>query len=144
MRIISRPIDFYQLVVVWCLGMILLINTAAHGQVDQNMPVPPQKTSCDSISWWFEDMAEGVKAIENATFRFQQNITTTRSSGFQSVHYYSCDHKYGFMIVRIDNEKTAYREVPLFVWEGFTETKDLEHFYADKIINLMLLITEKY
>ena len=87
-------------------------------------------------------MALAEAALHAANFNFEQEMNTTRVSGYRRAHYRSCDMKQGFLLVQIDEDWLVHRNVPMETWQRYLSSRDLEGFYVDEIRNKFPLVTE--
>ncbi len=105
-------------------------------QDPQNMPVKPANTDCQQLGHDFKDLSEGLSAIKNARFHFDQKIKTTRKSGLMQARFVSCDFKTGFLLILYNGEEEIYPNIELQLWDQFQQTADIDGFYFKHIKNL--------
>ena len=118
----------------FCLLLFLLLFPVAQtfAQDKQNFTVAPQSTDCDSIN--FEQPADKlIQTIENTKFRFRQKFTINRKNGFQGAFFYSCDNQIGYLIIKEDNKKIIYNEIPITEWKNMLSGSNPINYYYQKI-----------
>ncbi len=98
-------------------------------EVEHNYIVGPQNTNCDSLNLSDISRSESIELIRGSKFRFNQSFRLRRKYGLQLGAYYSCDTKYGFLIIKYDGGEFLFHNVDKHIWEEFISSSDPEGYY---------------
>ncbi|MDX1627244.1 MAG: hypothetical protein R3345_01020 [Fulvivirga sp.] len=112
--------------------VLSLLALNAFSQVQHNFRMGSSNTTCDSLNLELAAISpdSAIAAIEQATYRFQQNMTISRYRSPRKLHYFSCDGKQGFLIAEEnDSTRALYSHVPKTLWDQFTTTDDPIELY---------------
>ena len=112
-----------------------MLHRGLPAQVEHNYLVGPQKTTCDSLGKLPDDFSSAILKVENAGWRFQQNMKLNRPFGFRNAQYYSCNIQSGYLVILINKTRCIYKEVPLDLWNRLTESLDPDRFISANISN---------
>ena len=110
-------------------------------QSDQNFKVKGS-TDCNEISLYFPTMEEAEVIIHKAKFNIEQEMNTTRPSGYRKAHFRSCNMQDGFLMLQIDSSWTILREFPVEMWNEYVNSRDLEGYYQDNVKGKFPLVTD--
>ena len=103
-------------------------------QVEHNFKKDPEKTNCHILKPPFDSNELGIELVEASTFRFVQKISISKYRIPNTVHFYSCDGKSGYIIAEESKDiKVLYTNVPKSTWDEFMNTDDPIGFYKNKI-----------
>ena len=121
--------------------ILMSVSLKIHGQVDQNFKVRG-KTDCNDIGLQFSSMEEAEQKIHGTNFNIQEEMNTSRISGYRKAHYRSCNMKDGFLLLQRDENWIIHRNIPYEVWQEYFKSRDLEGFYKERIKDKYPLVTD--
>jgi len=122
--------------------IIMCVVGPLYAQVEHNYKVDPQSTNCDSLNLATLPIIEAISIIEQSTFRFQQQFKISRTYGVMDARYFSCDGKFGYLIIKVDKEDYIYIDVPKPKWTSLISSADINGFYDMEIKGIYEVITE--
>ena len=125
--------QYIQLKGVFVFSLLLLLVCCAKAQVEHNYLVGPQNTDCDSLDLSKANEAEAMDLIRKTKFRFDQHFDIRRNTGLQAGHFFSCDNKTGYLIIKSDGQNHLFVQVPMEIWEMMTSGGDPEGIFQEKI-----------
>jgi len=104
--------------------LFLLINLSAFGQSYNCSNLPKKYNSYDSA----------IKIIQSASFEYKDYTNNFKSSWINSIAYYSCDNKSGYLIILAHNGKSyIHQKVPINLWQGLKSAKSKGSYYSNNI-----------
>ncbi len=99
-------------------------------------------SDCSEINTSFKTYNEAKNTIESITFKFVDDVDTSRSSWIRSANYYSCDGKTGYFIYTTKKKKYIHENLPLVVWDDFKNAESFGKFYNKHIKHRYRLISD--
>jgi hypothetical protein len=102
--------------------VFLLLSLNAAGQ-----------TGCTGLSTSFKSYDQAVSTVKNFGFSFKDRVNTAKSSWIRGASYYSCDKRFGFLLISTDTETYIHANVPIAVWYQFKSASSFGSFYGSKI-----------
>lgn len=106
----------------FAIAFCLFISFTYHGQ------------SCKDLPDKFDTYSQASNAIQNAAFKFTDNLPDGKSSWITSANYYSCDGYTGYLVYTTDNGKEYIHEkVPVRVWTEFKTASSSGSYYVHHI-----------
>jgi hypothetical protein len=104
---------------------------------------PVKSQSCDDLPANFRTYSEAIRAIQNTSFTFTDELPFGKSSWILGADYYSCDGYFGYMVYTTDKRREFILEkVPLKVWAEFKEAKTTAVYYMQNIKGKYRLVPE--
>lgn len=88
---------------------------------------------CSKLPTSFTTYQEAIKQIRNTSFKFEDNINTSKSSWIRGAEFFSCDNETGFFILRTDSKDYIYEGLPVGVWSEFKQAESFGEYYNRKI-----------
>lgn len=85
--------------------------------------------NCSTLPVKFTSYSQAITAVENSRFKIDESINTSKSGWILNAHYYSCDGKTGFFIIRLKRRKYIHANMPESVWEQFRKSSSFGSFY---------------
>jgi hypothetical protein len=117
-------------------GFFLLFVAFLNGypQVEHNYLIGPQYTTCDSLPESFSSIEEEISRIQQAKFRFTQQIKRQRPVGVRKAHFFSCNNQTGFLILLRDDSTCLVRNVRIDDWNELIRQTDPDQFIIKNIL----------
>jgi hypothetical protein len=81
--------------------------------------MPAHFTSYNAATAW----------VKKASFKFTDNVNTSKSSWIRSASYYSCDGKTGFFIFSTDDMEYIHANMPVSIWNEFKHADSFGKYY---------------
>ena len=100
-------------------------------EVKHNFLVEPQLVNCDSLKLVGFSTNQCIDSIRASKFRFDQSFRLTRKQGLQTAEYFSCDNKYGYLIVRYNGLVNLFYTVERCIWNQMISSSDPEGYYLE-------------
>jgi len=91
--------------------------------------------NCTQINENWRSENEAISTIENTSFKYSETLNAEESSWVTSVHFYSCDEEFGYMIVKCDQKTYFHKDVPIGVWKALKEANSVGGYYNFYIKN---------
>lgn len=88
-----------------------------------------QKSNCLDTSENWNSEKEVISGIENINFKTSESISLEKSSWMKSAHYYTCDDKFGHLIIKCERKSFIHKNVPISVWQSLKVAKSVGRFY---------------
>lgn len=85
--------------------------------------------NCSTLPNKFSSYSQAISAVENSDFKIDESINTSKSGWILSAHYYSCDGKTGFFIIRLKQRKYIHAGMPVSIWQQFKKANSFGSFY---------------
>lgn len=127
---------FFSALFMFSMMFFFSINRV-EAQVEHNFEKDPENTDCHTLKPPFESDEIGIKLVQDASYRFVQDITISKYRVPNAAYYYSCDGVKGFLIVKeSDKVKKLYNDIPKTLWDEFIKAKDPIGFYQSRIKSL--------
>jgi hypothetical protein len=89
--------------------------------------------SCNELPTQFSNYQAAVSNVKSTKFTIKDSVDTSRSSFVESVSFYSCDSKTGFLLVKIKGTEYIHQNVPIAVWGSFKKADSYGSFYSKNI-----------
>ena len=96
--------------------------------------------SCKTIPSHFKSYEEAIATVKKLHFTVDEDVNTSRSTFIQAAHYYSCDGKTGYFIIKIKDFEYIHENMPIAVWKGFKGSSSFGTFYNLNIRNKYQMI----
>lgn len=100
-------------------------------EVEHNYKVGPQSVTCDSLQLPENDITAALELVKSASFRDVRQFKLTRKQGLQSGHYFSCNGKTGYLIIKYDNNEELFLNISKETWNTITTNTDPEGLYLE-------------
>ncbi|MDA9025489.1 KTSC domain-containing protein [Flavobacteriaceae bacterium] len=84
---------------------------------------------CKGLPSSFKSYEEELSEIKSVDFKFEDYLTTSKSSFIDSATYLSCDGINGYMIIEIKNTDYIYHNIPISLWNSFINANSFGTFY---------------
>ena len=84
---------------------------------------------CKELPSSFKSYKEELSEIKSVDFKFEDYLTTSKSSFIDSATYLSCDGINGYMIIEIKNTDYIYHNIPISLWNSFINVNSFGTFY---------------
>ena len=124
--------------------LLFLIPSLVFCQDDyHNREVEPQNIDCNNFSEEYSDIRQAIKSFAGTTFSFTQQFKTGKSSGVMTGKFYSCNNDLGYLALKIDGKYKIYKEIPVELWNDFSESNDLDKFYHENIRGRYTIIVKE-
>ena len=89
--------------------------------------------NCSEININFTSYNNAIEVVQNSSFAIEEKVDTD-SSWIDSIEYYSCDEKFGYLIVNTKKGKSyIHKNVPIQVWNQFKNADSFGRFYNQNI-----------
>lgn len=88
---------------------------------------------CDKLPSSFGSYNEAIRTIRNSYFKFEDRVSTSKSSWIRGAEYYSCNYQTGFFIIETDKKYYIHQDMPIEIWNGFKEASSFGQYYNVKI-----------
>jgi len=85
--------------------------------------------NCSTLPNKFSSYNQAISTVENSNFKIDESINTSKSGWILGAHYYSCDGKTGFFIIRLKQRKYIHAGMPVSIWQQFKKAKSFGSFY---------------
>lgn len=90
-------------------------------------------SNCNSLNKNFGSYAEAISTVRNTDFKIEEKVNTD-SSWIDSIEYYSCDGKIGYLILNtLEEQSYIHNGVPVEVWEQFKDASSYGRYYNSYI-----------
>lgn len=99
--------------------------------------------NCSQTSHSWKSKKEAITQIENTTFKTSESIRTPYSSWMLSAHFYTCDDKFGFLLIKSEKNNFLHEDVPVTVWNALKNAKSVAGYYNFYIKNKYKFNTTK-
>jgi len=107
--------------------LFLLINLSAFGQ----------SYNCSNLPKKYNSYESAIKIIQSASFEYKDYSNQFTSSWINSIAYYSCDKKTGYLILHAHNGKSyIHQGVPINLWQGLKSANSKGRYYSNYIRGL--------
>lgn len=93
------------------------------------------KSKCNKLPSSFVSYPDAQKKIENETFLIHETTNTFRSSWIRDLHFYSCDGKTGFILLKAKGKVYIHQNVPIAIWNNLKGANSLGSYYSSYIRN---------
>lgn len=104
--------------------LFLLINLSAFGQ----------SYNCSNLPKKYNSYESAIKIIQSASFEYKDYSNQFTSSWINSIAYYSCDKKTGYLILHTHNGKSyIHQGVPINLWQGLKSANSKGRYYSKYI-----------
>ena len=97
---------------------------------------------CNNLPQNYSTYNKALSAVRGAKFNFVDNINTSRSSFINSASYYSCDNKFGFLIIGLQGREYIYKNLPKTIWIQFKQASSLGTYYNKYIKGRYTLVLQ--
>lgn len=88
---------------------------------------------CEKLKQNYNSYSEAISTIRNNSFSIEEKVNTD-SSWIESIEYYSCDKKKGYLIMTtLKGKSYIHSDVPIQVWEEFKKASSKERYYNNNI-----------
>ena len=89
-------------------------------------------SSCDEQDFNFSSYKEAISTIRSLDFEVEEQVAT-ESSWIETLEYYSCDGKTGFLIMTtVKGKSYIHKNVPIDLWKGISNANSKGKFYNSK------------
>jgi hypothetical protein len=88
---------------------------------------------CKTIPAHFDSYGDAISFVKTASFKFTDDVNTSKSSWIRSASYYSCDGKTGYFIFSTDKQEYIHAGVPIEIWRGFKNADSFGSYYDHNI-----------
>lgn len=88
---------------------------------------------CNNLKDNFNTYSEAQSSISRTTFSTEDSVDTSKSSWIKEADYYSCDNKFGYLILETSSKKYIFKKVPIKIWNEFKKADSFGKFYNQKI-----------
>lgn len=85
--------------------------------------------NCNTLPSKFTSYNQAISAVENSSFKIDESVNTSKSGWILSAHYYSCDGKTGFFIIKLKRKEYIHAHMPVSVWQQFKRADSFGSFY---------------
>lgn len=90
---------------------------------------------CEKLPNSYSSYEEAIGIIENARFKQEERINTSKSSWIRAASYYSCDGETGCFILETDSKKYIYSGLPVDIWQDFKKADSFGGYFNKNIKN---------
>lgn len=88
---------------------------------------------CEKLKQNYNSYFEAISKIRNTGFSIEEKVNTD-SSWIESIEYYSCDKKKGYLIMTtLKGKSYIHSGVPFEVWEEFKNASSIGSYYNNII-----------
>ena len=94
-----------------------------------------QKQPCENIPKRFNAYSELENVILGTKFNYIDEFNTSKSSWIRNVKFYSCDKKFGFLIIETDKQNYIHEKLPINIWYKFKNAESFGTYYNKSIKN---------
>ena len=92
-----------------------------------------QKEPCENIPKSFNTYSELENVILFTKFNYVDEFNASKSSWIRNAKFYSCDRKFGFLIIRTDKQNYIHEDLPINIWYKFKNAESFGYFYNKTI-----------
>lgn len=92
-----------------------------------------KNVNCDRLPQHYSSYQDAIEKIQNAHFKIEESVNTSKSSWVRGASFYSCDGISGYFILQTDEEDYVYANVPTEIWTGFKNADSFGTYYNQKI-----------
>ncbi len=85
--------------------------------------------SCSQLPGQFQSYEEAESRITSASFQFQDDVNTSKSSWIRVASYYSCDGQTGYFMLMTNKKNYIFQGMPLSIWQGFKNADSFGDYY---------------
>jgi hypothetical protein len=85
--------------------------------------------NCSTLPNKFTSYNQAISIVENSRFKIDETINTSKSGWILNAHYYSCDGKTGFFIIKMKRKEYIHAGMPVSVWQQFKRANSFGSFY---------------
>ncbi|MDQ6845948.1 MAG: KTSC domain-containing protein, partial [Bacteroidota bacterium] len=89
--------------------------------------------NCAQLVDDFISYEDAVNQIRNNDFKISESVNTSKSSWVRGAHFYSCDGVLGYFIIQLDNREYIHANMPIGIWQQFTNANSFGSFYDRNI-----------
>jgi len=95
---------------------------------------------CESLNE-FKSYEEAIHKIQRASFDIKEDIDPPSDHWINDIDYYSCDGKFGYLIIEFKNGEHpyTYKSVPIKHWKALKKSENLGRYYNENIKSKFLL-----
>jgi len=99
--------------------------------------------NCSQTSHSWKSKKEAITQIEKTTFKTSESISTPYSNWMTSAQFYTCDDKFGFLLIKSEKNTYLHEDVPITVWNALKNAKSIAGYYNFYIKNKYKFDTTK-
>jgi len=89
---------------------------------------------CKDLPTDFESYKQITELVKKSSFKIKEQTDTSMSSWIASAHYYSCDGKSGYLIIKTKKGKEyIHFNISYQMWKGFKNAESKGSYY-NKVI----------
>lgn len=85
--------------------------------------------SCHYFPKAFKTVEEAEHRLHSTECESLYDSTSFHTGGIRHAAFYTCDKKLGFMILRLNDRKQLFRNVPLQFWKNMRKAKSFEAYF---------------
>jgi hypothetical protein len=89
--------------------------------------------SCNQMTDEFTSYIQAINSVKHSSFKFTDEIITSKSSWIRAASYYSCDGKTGYFIFKTDEKEYIHANMPVEIWNAFKNAPSYGSFYNRNI-----------
>lgn len=98
-----------------------------------------QIDNCSHTNTNWKSDKEAIVSIENESFANTDEVFGKEGSWLKSVHFFSCNEDFGFLIVKGNKKDFVHQNVPTKVWETLKTAKSKGGYYNFYVKNIYKL-----
>ena len=98
-----------------------------------NIHFSSQSQNCKNLNSEFSSYESALKKIKSTNFVLIDSCDTSKSSWILKTEFYSCDKKYGYLLLSTRKKTYIHNKVPIDIWIRYKETESFGRFYNKKI-----------
>ena len=91
------------------------------------------QTNCEGLQTKFKSYDEAILGLEEYQFPYVDKANTSRSSWIRGAVYLSCDQRFGYLIIKVDNAIYIHQNVPINIWRSFKVASSMGSYYSGAI-----------
>ncbi len=89
--------------------------------------------NCNELPNSFSNYEQAREMVLTSNYQITEVADVSDSPWITSVEYLSCDGLNGFFVIKIGYKTYIHQNMPIEVWENFTEVESKGSFYSKKI-----------
>ena len=98
---------------------------------------------CKFLKEDFKTYNKAQSVILSTNFAVEDSVNTSSSSWIKNANYFSCNNKFGYLILETSSKKYIFKEVPVKIWNEFKKADSFGRFYNQKIRSKYQFILNK-
>lgn len=102
-----------------------------------------QSAECEGLETEWKSGKDAMEAISEYYFSHYDELFVSTSKTLRSAQFFSCDGKFGYLVVKSKRAVYIHKNVPINNWNALKEAKSIGGFYNFYIRNRYQMVPTK-